>query len=288
MFFASRANQVGRKHFYLVQQSPMHALIYLMQDQRRQRKAEIFRELEVRQSIFYSFQPLFSAFSTATKYSEMMEKEKHIPIELWMRSQNSSGFSTIVRQILGHLDFNSLINCRLVSKSFKNFLEDETFWITFLNQVSKEYLEKLKEMIQKAKCPEFYIMSPEEIKDDYNSWTTILEILKTKGSIEDLINFTKLLKQAEDLIQCYGNFFPIERTYSFRNAGYGYRIAGFEKENVVQMKLLKNNLSSEMVKENRIISPKISPHCDTIVILLVSYYRHSSFNAVFWAWEKPC
>ena len=201
-----------------------------------------------------------------------MEKETHIPMELWMRSQNSSGFSTIVGQILGHLDFNSLINCRLVSKSFKNFLDDETFWIRFLNQVSKEYLGKLKEMVQKAKCPEFYVLSPEEVKDDYNSWTIILEILKTKGSIEDLINFTKLLKQAEDLIQSYGNFFPTEMTYSFRNAGYGYRIAGFENENVDQMKLLKSNLSSEMVKENRIISPKISPHCDSVVILLVSYY----------------
>ena len=201
-----------------------------------------------------------------------MEKETHIPMELWMRSQNSSGLSTIVGQILGHLDFNSLINCRLVSKSFKNFLDDETFWIRFLNQVSKEYLGKLKEMVQKAKCPEFYVLSPEEVKDDYNSWTIILEILKAKGSIEDLINFTKLLKQAEDLIQSYGNFFPTEMTYSFRNAGYGYRIAGFENENVDQMKLLKSNLSSEMVKENRIISPKISPHCDSVVILLVSYY----------------
>ena len=65
MFFASCANQVGRKHFYLVQQSPMHTLIYLVQDQRRQRKAEIFRELGVRQSIFYSFEPPFSAFSAA-------------------------------------------------------------------------------------------------------------------------------------------------------------------------------------------------------------------------------
>ena len=81
-----------------------------------------------------------------------MEKEKHIPMELWMRSQNSSGFSTIVGQILGHLDFNSLINCRLVSKSFKNFLDDETFWIRFLNQVSKEYLGKLKLMCRRVRA----------------------------------------------------------------------------------------------------------------------------------------
>ena len=251
----------------------MHTLIYLVQDQRRQRRAEIFRELEVRQSIFYSI-PTSSVFGFQCRYknSAMMENEKHIPMELWMRSQNSSGFSTIVRQILGHLDFNSLINCRIVSKIFKNFLDDDSFWITFLNQVSKEYLGKLKEMTQKAKCPECYVMSPEEIKDDYNSWTTILEILKTKGTIEDVINFTKLLKQADDLIQSYGNFFPIERNYSFRNAGYSYQIAGCEKENTIQMKLLKNNLSSEMVKENRIISPKIILHSDTIVILLVSFY----------------
>ena len=149
-------------------------------------------------------------------YSVMTEEEKYIPLELWMRSQNSSGFSTIVRQILGHLDFNSVINCRRISKTFKIFLDDENLWIIFLDQVCMEYLDKLKGMTRKAKCPVSYLMSPEEIKDDRNSWTTLLEILKTKGSIGDLINFTKLIKQAEEMIESYGNFYSTKSSYSFR------------------------------------------------------------------------
>ena len=42
----------------------MHTLIYLLQDQSRQHKAEIFRELEVRQSI------PFPAFSKNKKIRE--------------------------------------------------------------------------------------------------------------------------------------------------------------------------------------------------------------------------
>ena len=59
----------------------------------------------------------------------MTEKiENFIPMETWMRCQDLSGFPTIVGQILGHLDFESLINCRQVSKTFKNFLDDKIFY----------------------------------------------------------------------------------------------------------------------------------------------------------------
>ena len=65
-----------------------------------------------------------------------------IPIETWMRSQDISGFPNLTIQILGQLDLDSLINCRQVSMTFKNFL-DKTFgldfWIKNLCQVRKEY-----------------------------------------------------------------------------------------------------------------------------------------------------
>ena len=217
-------------------------------------QAEIFRELEVRQSIFYSI-PTNSVFCFQWRYknSAIMEKDKHIPMELWMRSQNSSGFSTIVRQILGHLDFNSVINCRLVSKTFKTFLDDEIFWITFLDQVCKEYLDKLKEIAKKSKCPEFYVMSPEEIKDDHNSWTTLLKILKTKGSIEDLINFTKLIKQSEELIQSFASFCPIKFMFAFWATGHQRWVPGFKNLPYNRIKLFKKFVNLEMFEEEDLI-----------------------------------
>jgi hypothetical protein len=110
-----------------------------------------------------------------------------------LMSEKTSGFPTIVGQILGH----TVVSCRLVSKEFKNFLDQKKIWIACLDQVCKKYLDKLllENNYPKAKCQGFQIMLPEDLKNNYNSWITFLEITKTKGSIKDLINFTKKLHQ---------------------------------------------------------------------------------------------
>ena len=134
----------------------------------------------------------------------MMEKIEHfIPVETWMRSQNLSGFPTIVGQILGHLEFDSLINCRQVSKTFKHFLDDKTFWIACLDEVRIKYLDKLlmKSNSSMAKCHGVLSISEEEtrvFKNDHRVWVRCLEMIKAEGSIEDLINVTKLMKQSEE------------------------------------------------------------------------------------------
>ena len=134
----------------------------------------------------------------------MTEKiEDFIPVETWMRSQNVSGFPTIVGQILAHLEFDSLINCRQVSKTFKNFLDDKTFWIACLDEVRIKYLDKLLRNSNSSmvKCYGVLRMSPEEtrvFKNDHKIWIRCLEMIKAEGSIEDLINVTKLMKQSEE------------------------------------------------------------------------------------------
>ena len=128
--------------------------------------------------------------------TEKTEKtEKVIPLEFMMRSRNISGFQTIASQILGHVDFDTLVSCRLVSKEFKNFLDHKKIWIARLDQVCKKFLDRLlmENNYLKTKCKGFQVMLPEDIKNMYNSWITFLEIIKTKGSIKDLINFTKTL-----------------------------------------------------------------------------------------------
>ena len=65
-----------------------------------------------------------------------------IPIETWMRSQDISGFPNLTIQILDHLDLDSLINCRQVSMTFKNFLDTNfglDFWIGKLCLIRKKY-----------------------------------------------------------------------------------------------------------------------------------------------------
>ena len=185
----------------------------------------------------------------------MKEKnEKFIPLEFMITSQNSSGFPTIAGQILGHLDFDTLVSCRLVSKDFNNFLDDKTFWIACLDQVRKEYLDKLlvEGNLPKPKCSRVQIMSPEKIEENYNSWIAFLEIIKTKGSIEDLINFTKLIKQSEELIQAFANFCPIKNLLHFWDTGHGRH--GFEKLNPIYVKLVEKSLKFEMVDEKELMA----------------------------------
>ena len=124
-----------------------------------------------------------------------LKTEKLIPLEFMMRSKSCTGFPTIVGQILGYVDFDTLVSCRLVSKEFKNFLDHKKIWITCLDQVCKKFLDRLllENNYLKTKCKGFQVMLPEDIKNMYNSWITFLEIIKTKGSIKDLINFTKTL-----------------------------------------------------------------------------------------------
>ena len=134
--------------------------------------------------------------NSMTEKNEKTEKtEKVIPLEFMMRSRNITGFQTIVSQILGHVDFDTLVSCRLVSKEFKNFLDHKKIWIARLDQVCKKFLDRLlmENNYLKTKCKGFQVMLPEDIKNMYNSWITFLKIIKIKGSIKDLINFTKTL-----------------------------------------------------------------------------------------------
>ena len=65
-----------------------------------------------------------------------------IPIEKWMLSQDASGFPKIIGEIVDQLDLDSLINCRQVSMTFKNFLDTNfglDFWIGKLCLIRKKY-----------------------------------------------------------------------------------------------------------------------------------------------------
>ena len=114
-----------------------------------------------------------------------------IPIEKWMQSQDISGFPKIIGKILDQLDLDSLIICRQVSMTFKNFLDKNygsDFWIEKLWQVIKEY--RLS----------FY-----PIIDWGFTWNMFLLMVQKRGSIDNIIKFVCLIKQSKE----DGNFmFP--------------------------------------------------------------------------------
>ena len=114
-----------------------------------------------------------------------------IPIETWMQSQDASGFPKIIGKILDQLDLDSLIICRQVSMTFKNFLDKNygsDFWIEKLWQVIKEY--RLS----------FY-----PIIDWGFTWNMFLLMVQKRGSIDNIIKFVCLIKQSKE----DGNFmFP--------------------------------------------------------------------------------
>ena len=120
-----------------------------------------------------------------------------IPIETWMRSQDISGFPNLTIQILGQLDLDSLINCRQVSMTFKNFLDTNfglDFWIENLCLIRKKYyLTRVRlGLVYLAKQLVLYRNYP------YTLWAGFLRIIKIEGSIDEIIKFTRLIKQSEE------------------------------------------------------------------------------------------
>ena len=120
-----------------------------------------------------------------------------IPIETWMRSQDISGFPNLTIQILGQLDLDSLINCRQVSMTFKNFLDTNfglDFWIENLCQIRKKcYLARVRlGLVYLTKQLVLYRNYP------YTLWTGFLKIIKIEGSIDDVIKLIKSIKQSEE------------------------------------------------------------------------------------------
>ena len=106
-----------------------------------------------------------------------------ILIETWMRSQDISGFPNLTIQILGQLDLDSLINCRQVSMTFKNFLDKKygsDFWIERLRQVIKDYR----------------LAMPDKTKRCF-TWTIFLKMVP-KIDIDNIIKLSKSIKQSEE------------------------------------------------------------------------------------------
>ena len=117
------------------------------------------------------------------KHTNMEDTDVKIPIERWMQSQDASGFPKIIGKILDQLDLDSLINCRQVSMTLKNFLDKKykkDFWIESLSQVIKEYRMAM----------------PDRTKRCF-TWTMFLKMVQ-KIDIDNINQLIKSIKKTQE------------------------------------------------------------------------------------------
>ena len=194
-----------------------------------------------------------------------MKMEEFIPLEAMMTSADVTGWPAIVRLITNKIDFDTLLKCREVSTAFKYFLDNNrNVWIESLVRVRHEYLDKLL-----LEAPE--AMSPEEVKNDHESWMVVFEKIKRNGTIEDIILFGKLMKQSKKLFNEYC-FCPIEslfRVFDTEDDNFGLEELGdtnfrFEEFVDSSMKVFQTFLRLGLEEEDELISMHFDHMIETI------------------------
>jgi len=158
---------------------------------------------------------------------------------------------TIVRQIFGHMDFDTLLKCRTISKTIQDFLDNEkqrNIWVSMIDKVRHETVDIF------LHDPEgvTFQMSKEAISDDHSKWIVVLDKVKENGTIKDIILICNLMKQTENLAIAFNSFGPLENLCSFYDTGD----SKFKFEELVRrdMKLFKTWNRLNLETENSLIS----------------------------------
>ena len=100
---------------------------------------EIDKELQANR--LRSLRSYGKRFKSQTSTPRILEMD----LQSLMDRDPASGFPQIIGQILSNLDFDSLIACRAVNRTWKNFLEEDSqryIWIRAINEDRKNYLDQ--------------------------------------------------------------------------------------------------------------------------------------------------
>ena len=151
----------------------------------------------------------------------MVEKDIYFNIGLIMNDKN---LSKIGAMIMSYLNFESLIEARMVSKTWYRFLEKERgLWISSL----RHKLEFLKEgswcdynktCIDK-KYPRIQVLF--KANEKYNSWEQLSLVIKSNGSVADFISFIQRMEDSYDRKNSYcGNWEMkiVKATFEFEHS----------------------------------------------------------------------
>ena len=114
------------------------------------------------------------------------------------------GFATINKTIFAHLDPKSLANSRLVSKSWKNFIDtSKTILLVQIHQLM-HYDMKL----QGTYDPQDKSYLVESIIEHWPSYDRVLSFMKTEATLEEIKLFLDFLRDF-----CRSNFFSLRLSY---------------------------------------------------------------------------
>ena len=101
------------------------------------------------------------------------------------------GFATINKTIFAHLDPKSLANCRLVSKSWKNFIDtSKTILLVQIHQLM-HYDMKLEGTYD----PQDNSYLVESIIEHWPSYDRVLSFMKTEATLEEIKVFLVFLRE---------------------------------------------------------------------------------------------
>jgi len=172
---------------------------------------------------------------------------------------------TIVRQIFRNMDFDTLLKCRTTSKTVRNFLDINTqrhIWVSMIDQVRQETVDKFFHELPEPDCPRVGVMSQEEVSKDHSKWISVLDKVKSVGTIKDIILICNLMKQTEKLILAFGSFGPLENLFAFYDTGDAK--FGFEELVSRDMQLFKTWVRLGLETENTLISEHWSGKIETV------------------------
>ena len=196
---------------------------------------------------------------------DQTKMQEFIPLELWMRSADVTGWPALVGQIVNKIDLETALKCREVSTAFKYFLDNNRdVWKHILDRVRREYLDKLLLELPEPTCRYVSAMSPEDVKNDHKSWMVVLEKIKRNGTIEDIILFGKLMKQSNKLIISFARFCPIKSLFLFFDTGDNN--IGHEELVAISMKVFQTFLRLRLKEEDELIS--IQDHWDHMIEII--------------------
>ena len=166
-----------------------------------------------------------------------------------MGEDPASGFPQIIGQILSNLDFESLIACRAVNRTWKNFLEEKSqrfIWISAIDKDRKKYLDKHVNPELSMENP----ISEEERKAHYEEWMKVLETVKEIATIRQMIIICPLMKETKETIESFCSFSPRGMLLSFyASSDCSLPDLPFDTEIAIEMNCFKTFIDLGLAEE---------------------------------------
>ena len=118
-------------------------------------------------------------------------------LELFINSDHASGFQEIMTEILSSLNFDDLLQIRLVSQTLYQFLmENKQVWIGIFTEIYKKLLENNEDWRFPLKLSVSFQTKEEMKRVLKQQWMEVFENIKQVASVPSLIKMCQLFTRA--------------------------------------------------------------------------------------------